>query len=166
MRTRILTRSGIALAVLTATAAGSSPARAGLDDDSQLIMNKLSQKCLTATRGGDSTVTQWGCASGDDHQRWRFLGDGNEFKIANKATGRCLTVFGEENAQLVHASPCDGDGLNVWRKQEKGGQWVELRPAATDKCLDLHADSHADGAVIQQWGCNWGDNANQTWLLL
>lgn len=144
---------------------GAAPTAAA--DDARLIVNKLSQKCLTGAFGG-STVTQAGCDSGQDLQRWELLDSTEEshVRIRNLGTGYCLTVHGEENGQVVHGGDCDATARNVWKFQHKGDEWWELRVVSTDKCLDLHADSKADGAVIQQWGCNWGFNDNQTWMLL
>jgi hypothetical protein len=168
MRRRILARGGATLALVAATVAGGTGAvPAHADDDSKIIINKLSQKCLTARDGNNSTVTQWDCNSGDNLQRWSLVGNDDQLRIINMATQRCLAVFGTDNAQLVYAAPCDMAGaMTTWTKNRKGDQYTELRSFDTNKCLDLHADSRANGAVIQQWGCNWGDNANQTWLIL
>lgn len=129
------------------------------------MMNRLSGKCLTPRSPADgASVTQVGC-DGSTNQQW-LAEIGTVGTIVNRATGMCLTVPGADpsNGRIVTVSRCDGGPGQLWRHVPKDGWFYEVRPFFTDKCLDLKDDNRADGAVIQQWGCNPLFNANQHWL--
>ncbi|MEU4626740.1 RICIN domain-containing protein [Actinoplanes sp. NPDC023801] len=152
------------LITLVTAAMGAPPGPARADDaDGLLIRNRLSSKCLIARESDDSSVTQWVCDDSLDSHRWRFEGHDHNLRIINMASGKCLTAFGRDNGQLVYAADCGMENaFDDWKLVRKDG-WTEIRLLESDKCLDLHADNRASGAVIQQWGCNWGHNANQMW---
>lgn len=150
-------------ALIVALTGGSTPA--GADRGALLIVNRLSEKCLTVGVGDNSTVTQWTCSTGDRFQRWELVG-GDHFKLRNKATAHCLTVTDPTGGTPVRALPCDTRGHNRWRLSGTTGHWRELHLSTTRACLDVYAGSRSDGAVIQQQPCTPDRNDNQTWLLI
>jgi hypothetical protein len=130
------------------------------------IINKVSGKCLTQWGPGDgAAITQFTCDGGAD-QKWS-IDLATVGTIVNFATGDCLDLFGNGNAdgQLVSTWSCYGAASQVWRPVNVGAQYYELRPYYTDKCLDLLNGMLGNGATIVQWGCHIF-NDNQQWRIV
>ncbi len=130
------------------------------------IINKVSGKCLTQWGSGvGAAITQFTCDGGAD-QKWS-IDLATVGTIVNFATGHCLDLFGNGNAdgQLVSTWSCYGAASQVWRPVNVGAQYYELRPYYTDKCLDLLNGMPGNGATIVQWGCHIF-NDNQHWRIV
>jgi len=130
----------------------------------KLIVNKLSGKCLSVLGSGNGlAVTQLSCNSPGAQQRWTLNGG----VLRNDETTDVLDVYGGGSAdgQLVAAWGFWGGSMQYWYTVDKGGAYFELHNSATNKCLDLSGNNTSDGADLQQWGCNFGANDNQTWYL-
>jgi hypothetical protein len=184
LATAVLSMTGIA-AASAATSSGAHAAAGGASDvsdksgvksgavtpdlawssfSSKLIVNKLSGKCLSVLGSGNGlAVTQLTCNSPGAQQHWTFSGG----VLRNDETTDVLDVYGGGTAdgQLVAAWGFWGGSMQYWYTVDKGGAYFELHNNATNKCLDLSGNNASDGADLQQWGCNWGANDNQTWFL-
>lgn len=80
-------------------------------------------------------------------------------------SGRCLDNNGSTaNWATVVQRSCNGSSSQQWRFISVGTNVVQLRNAASGKCLDVPAFSTANGTALIQYDCN--GLANQQWLLV
>lgn len=96
-------------------------------------------------------------------QQWQLVPDGHGFfELRNRATGKCMEVYGFSNA--------DGGSIVQWDCWGGDNQKWIVAPAANDaaafdvinklsgKSLDVAGSGTANGTPIQQWGHHGGAN--------
>jgi hypothetical protein len=141
------------------------------------FMAMHSSKCLdrdihgTASTGlsnGDPVV-QWDCRTRLSTQQWAISDAGEGFYTLT-SSGKCLDVSGgnRENGNPIIVWDCSFRDNQKWRIQPylwyaQAGFFV-LKSKQTEKCLDVTAESHDNGARVVQYDCH--GRANQQWQLL
>ncbi|MDY7089364.1 MAG: ricin-type beta-trefoil lectin domain protein [Actinomycetota bacterium] len=105
------------------------------------------------------------------------LGTGRWHKLALTLNGATLTaavdgvtvgtatdsawVAGQVGYATGQGVTAQFDNLTITPLGAEPGPTGEIRGAGSNRCLDVNAQSQADGAVVQIWDCNGG--ANQRW---
>jgi hypothetical protein len=131
------------------------------------LVAKHSRKCLTAAGTGDGAAILQATCAGHNTQKWVLNSGGTVTKIRNLANG-CLDLWGNQNRDTVGivSWSCYTAPQQNWRLNWRGGRFYEIRAHDTDRCVDVPHTSTAEGVPVYQWGCHFGDNANQQWELI
>ncbi len=74
----------------------------------------------------------------------------------------CLEA-GKKQGSRAKRDNCDGSGRQRWQLKPVEGGAYQLVNEATGDCLDVDHRGKNDGAAIQSWGCNKGEN--QRWAV-
>lgn len=98
-------------------------------------------------------------------------GGGNNIKLVNTGSGKCLDVAaaGTADGTQMQIYDCNGSGAQEWTKQERGGNNFSLVNTGSAKCLDVASSSQEPGAKVQIYTCNgtaaqgWYFEALQDW---
>jgi hypothetical protein len=103
-----------------------------------------------------------GDLQGAGNQRWRFVPEGDSFKIVAGHSGKCLEVSGgsHENGAAAVQWDCYGGDNQRWRLVPVGEDF-RIVARHSGKCLDVSGASPESGAEIFQWDCHGGNN--QLW---
>jgi glycerophosphoryl diester phosphodiesterase len=98
-------------------------------------------------------------------------GGGNNVKLVNTGSGKCLDVAaaGTADGTQMQIYDCNGSGAQEWTKQDRGGNNFSLVNTGSAKCLDVASSSQEPGAKVQIYTCNgtaaqgWYFEALQDW---
>jgi Ricin-type beta-trefoil lectin domain-like len=112
-----------------------------------------------ASQSPGTQVIQWSLTGGAN-QKWDFqhLPDGNQ-QIINANSGQCLTTDGVAG-DGVYQFPCVGALSQEWRTDLRiaDGNVYGIQSAWSGLYLDVYGASSSQGAVIDTWYWNGGDN--------
>jgi hypothetical protein len=96
----------------------------------------------------------------------------SKFCVKTEATGgagqivtfanKCLAIAsGAQGAQIVQTD-CSNDPNQQFALFRSGGDIYQIKPVATNQCLDIQGASGFDGARLIQWGCHGQRNQQFT----
>ncbi|MFF7989191.1 RICIN domain-containing protein [Kitasatospora xanthocidica] len=150
------------LAAAPASAANWNP----IDTAGQAVQVRVAfnGKCLEVAdwRTDDGApVRQWTCTGGAN-QKWTF----SDGVAVNQASGKCLAVAGAslQRGALIEQRSCDGTNSQKWGKVNvHDNGLMSIHNVASSYYLDVSGWNPNDGAAVDQWDPNIGDN--QLWLL-
>ena len=171
------------LAMLTGVLVVSAPAAAAPNNYlfTTEVVNAHSGKCLevngwSTSNGGN--VDQWDCHGGGN-QQWDAWGESGDqiHQLANQHSGLCLDVVGKRtaNGSNVHQWGCqyNDQGSQSWsflyQGAANGWHYYIITNANADvatghpMCLDVDKWGTGNGANVQIWECNGGQN--QLWRI-
>jgi Ricin-type beta-trefoil lectin domain-like/HYR domain/SdrD B-like domain/Secretion system C-terminal sorting domain len=130
------------------------------------IVNKGSGKVLDvsgASAANDASIIQWQ-STGKANQTWKFSTLGNDyFKIASQNCGKVIACHSTTNGSAVYQYDYYTGGYKDW-KIECVGNYYKITHRASGKVLDICNNSTADGAKLQIWDYNGGNN--QLWEIV
>jgi hypothetical protein len=142
--------------------------------DGYRLVAKHSGKCLDvigASYENGALMDQWECANPQTAQGQVFtlVPQGEYFQLLVRKSGRCLDVPGASQSDGVQLQQytCLGVGQanQLWKlitvETVGGVNYFKLTAKHSGKCLDVAGGGTANGAKVQQWGCN-GQN-QQKW---
>jgi glucosylceramidase len=178
----------LAMAGTSATAATSNPSHitpAATSNSSHMtpaavdlyyqVVNYNSGKCLDVTgrsTANGAVLQQWTCLSGPTaaNQGWFFISAASSgyYTVVNLNSNKCLDVTGRSTANGVHIQQwtCNGGTNQEWHPKVVGtyaaGDIYNFINLNSGKCLDVTGASTANGAIVEQWPCNGGNN--QKWF--
>lgn len=133
------------------------------------VISKNSGKCLSLPGGSSddaagSPLQQWTC-QGSTSQEFEFTGVPNGYKVSVRSSSMQMDVAGGPpavwNGVNIIQFPYWGGSNEIWNLTDMGNGYFTLKPRNSGLCLDVAGISQADGARIQQYSCNGGDN--QKW---
>jgi len=138
-----------------------------IPDGTCCLVNRYSNKLLTALNGGTANGTQlvqWTYDDGDE-QKWTFtcLGNG-QYKITGLASGRVMGVNGASTAngtKILLLEPTQTSNRR-WTITPIGDGYFRITSAHSGKVADVEGSSTADGANLYQWA--YGGVLNQHWF--
>jgi hypothetical protein len=139
-----------------------------LQDGTYRIVNKKSNKVLTALNGGTANGTglvQWSWGGGNE-QKWTLTHQGNgQYKVTGLASGRVMDVSGVStaNGALLHLWDWFNANNQKWTVTPAGDGFFKLTAVHSGKAADVSGGSTADGANILQW--TYGGSDNQQWRI-
>ena len=90
------------------------------------------------------------------------------YQVVNYNSGKCLDVTGRSTANGAHIQQwtCNGGTNQEWYPKVVGtyaaGDIYNFINLNSGKCVDVTGSSTANGAVVEQWPCNGGNN--QKWF--
>ncbi|MBR0748765.1 ricin-type beta-trefoil lectin domain protein [Bradyrhizobium japonicum] len=140
------------------------------DGDKQvMLVNAKTNKCLTIA-GGVSTesgvhAVQYDC-DGDLSRRWWLNKGGNDYRLRNVKTEKCLAVEGDSglNNAIIIQSDCDNQRSRVWRIGDISGP-VQITNVATGKCITIAGGTLAINNLDSvQYNCD--DDASRRWKIV
>jgi Ricin-type beta-trefoil lectin domain len=144
------------------------------------------------TSGGDITFgidgnnyyefRDWRLDPGHWNVRARFAGNGEfagstsstqgitikrGYLIRGRQSGRCLSLSENKNQNgqafiIWDCSAVNGNG-QVFSFVARGGNWYDMRPNGTNRCLDVAGAGTGDGTNLQLWDCLGDGQPNQHW---
>lgn len=149
---------------------GRAKAHAAAGTGWQLVINRNSGFCmgvLSGSKANGARVVQWPC-NGHRDQIWDIetccLGSSWTFQNVN--SGLCLNVAGggsENGANMIQYTCIYGVANERFGLFGTTGNYYTIQPEShISSCVEVRSQSRAQGAQIDQWGCNRG--ANQEWL--
>ncbi len=126
------------------------------------IISKKSGKALDVYGAGTSnncSIIQWKY-QGNTNQQWRlFSVGGGCFKIMARNSGKYLACHSTSNSSSVYQYDYYSGGYKDWKVECVGNTgYYRLVHRASGKCLDVCGSSTADGAKMQIYTWNGGDN--------
>ncbi|MDQ2844065.1 MAG: RICIN domain-containing protein [Acidobacteriota bacterium] len=134
------------------------------------VISKNTGKCLDLTGGPAATwqtdpAQQWTCiGSAQTNQQFQFkpVTGGYEMEVKNselalQPTGGTSAVAGA----IIEQWPFISQPFQVWSVTRSTAGYFNIHPQNSSLCLDVSGASKIDGAPVQQWTCNGGDN--QAW---
>jgi hypothetical protein len=80
---------------------------------------------------------------------------GGEYKLVGKQSGLCLAPSGSTNGSWLTQQACDDQRWQSFQLVDRDRNEFYLVHEASGKCVDVYAESKADGAIIHLWDC-WG----------
>jgi hypothetical protein len=116
-------------------------------------------------------MQQWECLNPQTAQNQVFTlvpGNGN-YELIARNSGRCVDVLNgsAENGARAQQWTCNGGPQQKWAgpavETVGGVNYINLIAKHSGKCMDVTGASTANGAGIQQWTCNGGNQ--QKWTL-
>jgi glucosylceramidase len=124
------------------------------------VVNQNSHKCVDDANWGTtngSAVQQWACGTGNN-QQWQFRPtSGGYYQVVSRhAPTLVWDVAGVSTADsaLIQLWAYGGGNNQQWLPQSTGTGTYRFVVRHTGKCLDVSGASLADGARLQQYGCN------------
>jgi len=129
--------------------------------------------------GGDTTAncrtvtapTGWQIAgfhgrTADEVDKIGFIYTPNDFQLVNRATGKCLDVYGWSTVDGgdVRQWTCTGGTNQRWRVEPLTDGTSRIINTNSGKALDVLSCGTADGTNIQQY--TWSNNDCQRWKLV
>ena len=110
-----------------------------------------------------ANIQQWS-DNGSGAQRFSIKRvNGNEFSVINQTSGKCMDVAWGNTADGTNIQQwsCNGGAAQRYRFVPKSVNGVavpvgrySIKSVHSGRCLDIPGASTANGALLQQWGCN------------
>ena len=113
-----------------------------------------------------NTCWQWGGATGNTNQEWKFVNLGNGYyNIINTSSGMALDSGGgtANGSDVEQNYPTSGDTKQEWSLTNVGGSYYQIICEANGLALD-NTGSTTSGVDVWQWAPGSG-NTNQEWLI-
>jgi len=139
------------------------------------IENRGSHKCLDGEQSiKPSPVVQWGCSSTAPTQNWLMEPIQSQpgwSTLRNVQSNLCLDLRAADNNPVVNGTAiqqyfCFADSISTERWVATPAfnvpGYLTFTNQVLNKCLDLNNGSSANGAKVQVWDCDSGNN-NQLW---
>lgn len=114
-------------------------------------------KCLDVYQNGSAEgtrVVQWSC-NGQDNQKWNLERVGGDYKVISVASGKCLGVTSSQDLSIATCTDQSSQKFRLTEMETSTFQFVNIQ---NNECMDVYANSTADGASIVHWSCNGGLN--------
>lgn len=141
------------------------------------VISKNSGKCLDM-RGGPLATSQtvpaqqWAClpnpAQTNQHFQFVPVNGGYEIKIRN--SGLALQVRGGNSAvkgDFLEQWPFEAQPYQTWLVTATPDGYYTISPNNSKaSCMDVSGISKNNGAPVQQWSCNGGDNQKWRFVLV
>jgi hypothetical protein len=136
-----------------------------------------SSKCLDVSgvsQADSARLQQYTClGAAQTNQLWTLerIGGSDYYAVKAVHSGKCADVEGYnvDNGTFVSQYSCHYNGNQQWRLEYLAGNGLDaqarIRPAHSDKCLDVYAANTADTAAVVQWDCLNGPGSNQSWYV-
>ena len=135
------------------------------------VISKNSGKCLDMTGGPSATwqtdpAEQWACIAGNQqtNQQFKFITVSGGYEIQVKNSGLALQPTGGSSAldgNVIEQWPFGSETYQIWSVTQAPDGYFTIQSRSSNYCLDVRAVSKNNGAPVQQWTCNGGDN--QKW---
>ncbi|MEZ0072095.1 RICIN domain-containing protein [Planotetraspora sp. GP83] len=107
--------------------------------------------------GDGAKIIQWSLSG--SNQGWTFRVTGDHYQIVNVKSGKCITTSGVAGDQL-YQWVCTTDPRQLWDTglNAGNGYGYAIRSVASGLYMDVSGDSRSQGAAIDTWYWNGGQN--------
>ena len=106
--------------------------------------------------GDGARIVQWSLSG--DNQVFTLQPSGSYFELVNRHSGKCVTTDGVAGHQLYQWT-CHGTANQLWDTAlNPNGHAYPIQSVASGLYVDVAGGSRAQGAAIDTWYWNGGDN--------
>jgi hypothetical protein len=105
--------------------------------------------------GDGAKIIQWSLSG--SNQGWTLKPSGNYVEIVNVKSGKCITTDGVAGHQ-VYQWACNGTTNQLWETSLTPNSARSIRSVASGLYMDVSGDSRSQGAAIDTWYPNGGNN--------
>ncbi|KAJ1568162.1 hypothetical protein HK405_003442 [Cladochytrium tenue] len=129
-----------------------------------------SGKCLEVkgqSLAENHTVDQWTCNSGSNQQFEIFLIESaGYYRLTARNSDKCMAPLANAVAagtDIVQVTCDESNQGQHWSITDLGTGYTKIVHRTSELCLDVDGYSTSDGAIVDLWTCNGGQN--QQWAL-